>query len=98
MDGGVSFRWADRERSTILFRRPVGARHAIVEVAPRDGIPVEMEVALDGRNLGRKALAAGWQEIPFPLPDAGRPVERLTLLWSSPEGGPRARLRALRLE
>ena len=53
---------------------------------------------LDGRNLGRKKLAAGWQQIPFPLPDAGRPIERLTLRWSSPGDGPWARLRAVRLE
>jgi hypothetical protein len=106
-EGDVSFRWVNRERSTILFRRPSGVRLAILEVAPLDGLPVEVEARLDGRNLGARKLAPGWQETAFPLP-AESPegeVERLSLHWSSlaeaSERDPRrlaARVRALRLE
>jgi hypothetical protein len=82
-------------------------RLAILEVAPLDGLPVEVEARLDGRNLGARKLAPGWQETAFPLP-AESPegeVERLSLHWSSlaeaSERDPRrlaARVRALRLE
>jgi hypothetical protein len=104
---GSSFRWANRERSTILFRRPPGARLAILEAAPLEGLPLEVEARLDGRILGTKELAPGWQEVAFALPAARSEegVERLSLHWSSlreaSAADPRklaARVRALRLE
>jgi hypothetical protein len=103
----LSYRWANRARSTIVFRRPPGARAAVLEVAPLDGLVVEVEARLDGRALGETKLAPGWQEVFFPLPAArsGGKVERLSLQWSSlreaSERDPRAlaaRVRALRLE
>ncbi len=96
----VWFRWANRERSTILFRRPEGARRAILELAPREGLSFEVEAQLDGKPLGRRALAPGWQEAEFLLPeaDAEGGVERLTLHWSSLRDGAAARVRAFRLE
>jgi hypothetical protein len=106
-EGDRSFRWANRERSTILFRRPEGARLAIVELAPLEGLALEVEARLDGRDLAKRDLAPGWQEASFPLPPAAVEggVERLSLLWSSlREASPRdsrrlaARVRALRLE
>jgi hypothetical protein len=106
-EGGVSFRWVNQERSTILFRRPSGVRLAILEVAPLEGLPVEVEARLDGRNLGVRELTPGWQEMAFPLPAAVSEgsVERLSLRWSSVREAsardPRrlaARIRALRLE
>jgi len=106
-EGGVSFRWVNQERSTILFRRPSGVRLAILEVAPLEGLPVEVEARLDGRNLGVRELTPGWQETAFPLPAAlsEGSVERLSLRWSSVREAsardPRrlaARIRALRLE
>jgi hypothetical protein len=99
-EGYVTFRWASRDRSTILFRRPAGARHAILEVAPREGVEVELEAGLDGRALGTRSLAPGWQEAMFPLSPASAKggVERLTLRWLSPGDGPLARVRAVRLE
>jgi hypothetical protein len=105
---GVSFRWANRERSTILFRRPSAAvGRAVLEVAPLDGLSLSVEARLDGRNIGTRELASGWQELSFPLPAAlaEGSVERLSLRWSSlreaSAGDPRrlsARVRALRLE
>ncbi len=99
-EGEAWFRWANRERSTILFRRPEGARRAILELAPREGLSVQVEARLDGEPLGTRTLAAGWQEAEFPLraEDAEGGVERLTLHWSSRRDGPAARVRALRLE
>jgi len=109
-EGDVSFRWVNRELSTILFRRPEGARLAILELAPLEGLRLEVEARLDGRNLGERQLAPGWQEAAFALPvaspeDEGGEVERLSLHWSSlreaSERDPRrlaARVRALRLE
>lgn len=104
-EGAVSFRWVNGERSTILFRRPEGVRLAILEVEPREGLPVEVEARLDGWSLGARELAPGWQEAAFPLPTARSEgedgdVERLSLHWSSPSSpmGLAARVRALRLE
>ena len=106
-EGDASFRWVNRERSTILFRRPEGVRLAILEVAPLEGLSVAVEARLDGRNLGARELAPGWQEAAFPLPAASPDgeVERLSLHWSSLREAsvrdPRrlaARVRALRLE
>lgn len=107
LEGDVSFRWANRERSTILFRRPEAARRAVLEVAPLEGLSLEVEGRLDGRFLESRELAPGWQEIAFPLPDAtsASGIERLSLHWSSlgeaSENDPRrlaARVRSLRLE
>lgn len=107
-DGDVWFRWANRERSTILFRRPsADLDHAILEVAPLEGLPLSLEARLDGRNIGWRELAPGWQEVSFPLPAPRSPVsvERLSLDWSALREAsvqdPRrlaARIRALRLE
>jgi hypothetical protein len=109
-EGEVSFRWANRERSTILFRRPEGARLAILELAPLEGLALEVEARLDGLELGERGLAPGWQEASFALPPPspeveGSAVERLSLHWSSLREAsvrdPRrlaARVRALRLE
>jgi hypothetical protein len=99
-EGDLSFRWANRDRSTILFRRPAGARHAILEVAPREGLEVELEARLDGRALGTRTLTPGWQEAMFPLSPANAAggVERLTLRWSSAGDGLLARVRALRID
>jgi hypothetical protein len=106
-EGDVWFRWVNQERSTILFRRPSGVRLAILEVAPLEGLPVEVEARLDGRNLGVRELTPGWQEMTFPLPAAlsEGSVERLSLRWSSVREAsardPRrlaARIRAFRLE
>jgi hypothetical protein len=107
-EGDVSFRWANRERSTILFRRPSPeVQLAVLEVSPLEGLRVEVEAHLDERTLGSRELAPGWQELPLPLPPAPTEgsVERLTLRWSSlreaSERDPRrlaARIRALRLE
>jgi hypothetical protein len=106
-EAAVSFRWANRSRSTILFRRPEGARIAILELAPLEGLPLAVEARLDGRNLGERKLAPGWQEAAFLLPPSRSEgaVERLSLHWSSLREAsardPRrlaARLRALRLE
>jgi hypothetical protein len=97
----------NQERSTILFRRPSGVRLAILEVAPLEGLLVEVEARLDGRNLGVRELTPGWQEMTFPLPAAlsEGSVERLSLRWSSVREAsardPRrlaARIRAFRLE
>ena len=108
-EGGSFFRWANQERSTILFRRPEGARLAVLELAPLEGLGLEVEARLDGRALGKRELAPGWQEASFTLPpanpDGESPVERLSLRWSSMrEASARdrrrlaARVRALRLE
>ena len=109
-EGEVSFRWANRMRSTILFRRPAGARLAILELAPLEGLTLEVEARLDGLELGERDLAPGWQEASFALPPPspegeGSAVERLSLDWSSLREAsvrdPRrlaARVRALRLE
>ncbi len=105
-EGDSSFRWANRERSTILFRRPEGARLAILELAPLEGLPLEVEARLDGRDLGVRELTRGWQEVSFALPpEQGGAVARLSLRWSSLREAsardPRrlaARVRALRLE
>jgi len=107
-EGEVSFRWANRERSTLLFRRPSrGADVAILEVAPLEGLALSVEARLDGRKLGSRELAPGWQDTAFPLPAAlsQGSVERLSLRWSSVREAsardPRrlaARVRALRLE
>jgi hypothetical protein len=106
--GDASFRWANRDRSTILFRRPEGARLAVLELAPLEGLALEVEARLDGRDLGKRDLTPGWQEASFPLPPApgeGGHVERLSLRWSALREAsahdPRrlaARVRALRLE
>ncbi|HEY7699173.1 MAG TPA: hypothetical protein VIE88_12200, partial [Vicinamibacteria bacterium] len=57
-EGDVSFRWADRERSTIVFRRPSPEVHrAVLEVSPLEGHPVAVEARLDGQNLGSRELA-----------------------------------------
>jgi hypothetical protein len=107
-EGEVWFRWANRERSTILFRRPSPAvARAVLEVAPLERQRLSVEARLDGRTLGSRELASGWQEISFPLPAAlsAGSVERLSLRWSSLREAsardPRrlaARVRALRLE
>ncbi len=109
-EGDASFRWVNRERSTILFRRPSGVRLAILEVAPLEGLTVAVEARLNGQNLGARELAPGWQEAAFPLPpaspeDEGGKVERLSLHWSSLSKASErdrrrlaARVRALRLE
>jgi hypothetical protein len=104
----VSFRWANRERSTLLFRRPFKEVDlAILELAPLDGLKLSVEARLDDRKLGVRELAPGWQELAFPLPaaDSEGSVERLSLRWSSLREAsahdPRrlaARVRALRLE
>jgi hypothetical protein len=109
-EGDSSFRWVNRERSTILFRRPEGARLAILELAPLEGLALEVEARLDGSDLGKRHLAPGWQEASFALPPENPghergAVERLSLRWSSlrePSARDRrrlaARVRALRLE
>lgn len=107
-EGVASFRWANRQRSTILFRRPGAAvRSVVLEVAPLDGIEQTLEVHLeDGPSLGTVTLAPGWQDVSLPLPEArDRGVERLWLNWSSlrqaTERDPRrlaARVRSVRFE
>lgn len=107
-EGEISFRWANRERSTILFRRPSPSTdRAVLEVAPLEGLSLSVEARLDGRKLGSRELVPGWQEIPFTLPAARSKgsVERLSLRWSSlreaSSRDPRrlaARVRAIRLE
>jgi hypothetical protein len=91
----IWFRWARGERSTVLFRRPPGSVRAVLEVSPSG--TVEVEVRLDGRHLGNRTLAPGWQESAFDLPLAEREVERLSLHWSVGSGRLAARVRALRL-
>jgi hypothetical protein len=108
-EGEDGFRWANRERSTILFRRPEPtARSIVLELSPLDGIDVSLEAHLDdGPSLGSIRLASGWQDVVLPLPPAPRDgaVERLSLDWSSlrqaSERDPRklaARIRAVRFE
>ncbi len=75
-EGNVSVRWVNGERSTILFRRPAGVRHAIVEVAPREGLAIELDASLDGRELGARTLAAGMAGDSVPAFDAGRRARR----------------------
>jgi len=100
-EGDVSFRWATGKRSTILFRRPEDVRRAVLELAPFEDLPLEVDVRLDDGHLGARKLVPGWQDASFPLPDAqsqGR-VERLTLSWSAADGQRlAARVRTLRLE
>jgi hypothetical protein len=106
-EGDMGFRWADRERSTILFRRPEGASRAVLELSPLAGLPLRVEGRLDERDLGAMNLASGWQEITFTLPPVKRrgAVERLWLWWSARKAAsptdPRvvaARVRAVRFE
>ncbi|MGH9332231.1 MAG: hypothetical protein ACRD21_00575 [Vicinamibacteria bacterium] len=103
-EGG--FRWAHRERSTILFRRPSSSVDlVVVEAAPLEGLRLSVRAGLDGRRLGVRELEPGWRELLFPLPPprAEGAVERLSLHWSSlraaSERDPRrvaARVRAIR--
>lgn len=110
-EGEVGFRWAHRERSTILFRRPGGnVRSLVLEVSPLDGLAQTLEVHLEGRSsLGTIELSPGWQDVVLPLLPLEAPhhevVERLWLNWSSlrqaSESDPRrlaARIRAVRFE
>ena len=88
LEGEVGFRWAHRERSTILFRRPELVEAIELSVAPLEGGARSVSGALDRRPLGTIELASGWQEIRWALPPGppgppGAPrVERLTLHWS----------------
>jgi hypothetical protein len=106
-DGDSWFRWADRVRSTILFRRPEGAARAVLELSPIEDLPLRVTARLDERDLGARNLVSGWQDVTFPLPPAVRPgaVERLWLHWSgmrrASASDPRvvaARVRAVRFE
>ncbi|HSF18315.1 MAG TPA: hypothetical protein VLK65_22460 [Vicinamibacteria bacterium] len=95
------FRWTNRERSTILFRRPAGSRVAVIEVAPLEGTEQELTVRSD-----RFLLSSGWQDVRLELgPGTNGEVERLELGWSrltrASERDPRrlaARVRAIRFE
>ncbi len=91
LEDETGFRWAHRERSTILFRRPESMEAIELSVAPLEGGARSVSGALDGRPLGTIELASGWQEIRWALPPGppgppGAPgagsVERLTLHWS----------------
>jgi hypothetical protein len=107
-EGDVTFRWADREQSTILFRRPSpSVRSVTLVIAPLEGVPQSMEIELDGKWLASRALEPRWHELSIPLPEPRSPgaVERIRLRWSSlavaSERDPRrlaARLREVRLE
>jgi hypothetical protein len=107
-EGGLSFRWADRKRSTILFRRPSSrVRSLTLVMAPLEGIAQSISIDLDGRSLPPRALHPGWQDVVVQLPEARAPgaVERLRLRWASlapaSERDPRrlaARVREVRLE
>jgi hypothetical protein len=107
-EDGLSFRWADRKRSTILFRRPSSAvRSLILVMAPLEGIAQSMDIELDDECLPMRTLHPGWQDVVVPLPEARAPgaVERLRLRWSNlaavSERDPRrlaARVREVRLE
>lgn len=59
-EGEVIFRWADRKRSTILFRRPSpSVRSMTLVVAPLEGIPQSMEIELDGESLPPARAGSG---------------------------------------
>jgi hypothetical protein len=68
-EGDASFRWANRERSTILFRRRPRIAPRRRSVPP--GLP-SVEARLDGQTA-RKARS-GWQEVALPPtgPERGR--------------------------
>ncbi|HXV63442.1 MAG TPA: hypothetical protein VEK15_22265 [Vicinamibacteria bacterium] len=95
------FRWANRERSTLLFRRPEGSRVAVIELAPLDG--TEQELAIRSKHF---VLSSGWQDVRLELgPGTDGTVERLELGWSrltrASDRDPRrvaARVRAIRFE
>lgn len=88
LEDAIGFRWAHRERSTILFRRPHLNDDSIaaiaLSIAPLEGGAASVRADLDGKSLGTVELEAGWQEIGWELgaeSTDGR-VERLTLHWS----------------
>lgn len=102
-EGEAGFRWAHRERSTILFRRPASASAVEVVVAPLEGGADRVDAELDGRALETIELRPGWQTIRWSLPPSIDRVERLSLRWSglgrASERDPRylaARVRELR--
>jgi hypothetical protein len=111
-EGDVGFRWANRERSTLLFRRPRGkAVSLVLEVAPLEGLAQSVRTQLEGRpGVAPLELSPGWQDVAVALPplkDIPRDdeVERLWLHWSSlrqaSERDPRrlaARVRSVRFE
>lgn len=82
---GSAFRWAHRERSTVLFRVPPGARQIVVEVAPLDGVTQIVRAEIDRESLGSFELAPGWQELRWPISGGSEAssVRRLTLRWST---------------
>lgn len=103
-DDNGAFRWAHRARSTVLFRRPEGARQLVVELSPLEGFDQLVRAEIAGKEVDRMRLAPGWQELRLALPDASG-VERLTLRWSqlrqASETDPRrlaARIRRVRFE
>ncbi len=79
------FRWANHERSTLLFRRPSpDASHLVLTVAPLGEVPQHMVARLDGRRMASVDLKPGWQDVSFRLPPAElAAIERLELTWSS---------------
>ena len=92
LEDAIGFRWAHRERSTILFRRPLLNDDSIaavaLSIAPLEGGAVSVHANLDSESLGTIELVAGWQEIYWdlgaaaPSADSAGSVERLTLHWS----------------
>lgn len=108
LEGNDGFRWAHRERATLLFHRPRDRdSELILEASPLDGLTQRVEARLDGAPLGERTLSEGWQELRFELParPALRRVERVELRWSAigraSERDPRslaARVRRIRLE
>lgn len=88
VEDAIGFRWAHRERSTILFRRPLWYDDSIaavaLSIAPLEGGAASVRAELDGESLGTVELDAGWQEIGWELgaESRGGSVERLTLHWS----------------
>ncbi len=80
--GDLSFRWAHRKQSTILFRRPDGADHIVLDIAPLHGNTQTVSSKLNGKTLATVELSPGWQQVRWELPKASG-VERLALNWSN---------------